>query len=820
MGFEMGTHYYCRNERRKELVRDQTYLNGINFLEVSQDQRTLQIHFIHPLPGQAGGFPSFLGPLTTENVLIEGGVRVRDVFATGVQSKEKVLQVDVNKPGDFSTYKFRLIKSHADPILLEGFDPQLGEIEFSFKVGCPSEFDCKSSAADQPEQLDEPQIDYLAKDYSSFRRLMLDRLSVVMPKWKERHAPDLEVALVELLAYAGDYLSYYQDAVASEAYLNTARKRYSIRRHVRLLDYSVDEGCNSRVWVCFEVDAGGPVVLSCGDKLLTRCIMEGAVIKPDPPDYWEKLVAANRCEVFELLHDTSLYPSHNQILFYTWHDEICCLPKGATCATLCDGHDQEKRLHLQAGDVLIFEELLGASTGLGIDADPSRRHAVRLTRVHSAVDPLGNQPLLDIEWHPEDALPFPMYISARIKGTVFTNMTCARGNMALADHGRTVENKELLPSTVPLEGCYRPWLQHKNITFSSTYDHNKAQRESASSTIFQKSYEALPVIQLNGDGDRWYARHDLLGSERFSPEFVVEMDDDGTTFLRFGDDMCGRRPSPGSVLKATYRVGNGTGGNVGTDSVAHIVPLQSMKRDSVNLGQIIKVRNPLPAQGGMNSELTSQVRLYAPYIFRRNLRGVTEEDYAQVSKRHPEVTNAISTLRWTGSWHTVFIAIDRKGGLPVDDEFKGRLKAFLEQYRLAGHDIEIEAPIFVSLHIAFTVHVRPGYLQSDVKKALLKAFGNGYYPDIGRGFFHPDNFSFEQPVYLSQIVDVAMEVAGVSWIDTGDREPHHFHRWGRPPMGELNLGAILLERLEIARLDNDPNAPENGKIEFFMEGGL
>lgn len=33
-------------------------------------------------------------------------------------------------------------------------------------------------------------------------------------------------------------------------------------------------------------------------------------------------------------------------------------------------------------------------------------------------------------------------------------------------------------------------------------------------------------------------------------------------------------------------------------------------------------------------------------------------------------------------------------------------------------------------------------------------------------------------------------------------------------------GEIDFSRLEIARLDNDPNAPENGKIEFFMEGGL
>ena len=44
---------------------------------------------------------------------------------------------------------------------------------------------------------------------------------------------DLQVALVELMAYAGDRLSYYQDAVATEAYLGTARKRISVRRHAQ-----------------------------------------------------------------------------------------------------------------------------------------------------------------------------------------------------------------------------------------------------------------------------------------------------------------------------------------------------------------------------------------------------------------------------------------------------------------------------------------------------------------------------------------------------------------------------------------------------------
>jgi hypothetical protein len=128
----------------------------------------------------------------------------------------------------------------------------------------------------------------------------------------------------------------------------------------------------------------------------------------------------------------------------------------------------------------------------------------------------------------------------------------------------------------------------------------------------------------------------------------------------------------------------------------------------------------------------------------------------------------------------------------------------------------------VPLDIAFTVCVEDGYFRSSVKQALLETFSNRYFPDGRRGFFHPDRFTFGQPVYLSQMVAEAMQVQGVRWVDAevGAGKPNRFKRWGQPQRDEFEQGEIELGRLEIARLDNDPSAPENGKIEFIMEGGL
>ena len=77
-----------------------------------------------------------------------------------------------------------------------------------------------------------------------------------------------------------------------------------------------------------------------------------------------------------------------------------------------------------------------------------------------------------------------------------------------------------------------------------------------------------------------------------------------------------------------------------------------------------------------------------------------------------EFYGAVATLRWTGSWHTVFITVDRKGGRPVSAAFEADLRQFLEKYRLAGHDLEIDAPRYVPLDLSLTVCLKPGYTQS------------------------------------------------------------------------------------------------------------
>jgi len=829
----MNDRYLCKAPGRIDALRAAALLspprlvNGIHFLEVSPDQRRLYVHFVHPLtlaPADA---------LTTANVEIRGGVRVRDPAVTSVSSNEHMLSVEVATAGDFSRYVLRLVASAGGAVPPPGIDPALAQIVFSFKVDCHNDFDCRTDRACTTAPATAPVIDYLARDYAGFRRLILDRLSTLMPDWDERNPADLLVTLAEAMAFRGDELAYFQDAVATEAYLGTARQRVSVRRHTRLLDYAFHDGRSARAWVAFEVksSADGQTLKACdpdtgigGTLLLTTVPDFGKAISPENA----KTALEAGAQPFELLTPVTLYNAHNAIDFYTWNDDECCLPKGATSAFLRD--DAAHRLQLRAGDVLVLEARLSTTNGMKADADHQQRHAVRLTRVDPEaplvdgvrdtpaprLDPVTDAAFVEITWDYADALPFPLCLSKRIGGVLYSDMAGATGNVALADHGFTAPSDEE-PAALPggrlsrysLEStALAPLTQQGRVRVS---DHETTvlvdAGASASAALQCDLADVRPALEVISTGDRrrWRVQRDLLASDEESAEFVVETENDGHAVLRFGDGVNGRAPRAGETLQVRVRTGNGAAGNVGAESIGHVVTSL----------EITSVRNPLPAAGGTDPLSPARAKMYAPQAFRRQERAVTPDDYAVMMECEPRIQRAVATRRWTGSWYTTFITVDRRGGGALDPGFEAELVTFIERYRLAGHDVEIDAPRYVALDIELRVCTQPGYFAADVESRLVETFSAGMLANGKPGFFHPDRFTFGQPVYLSAVIAATMQVPGVAYVTAA-----RFQRLGRNPAGEIAAGRIDMNRLEIARLDNDPNAPEYGRLRLDVATGV
>lgn len=1080
--------------------------NGIDYLEVLDSdaiplglprQQILLIHCLRAVPAT----------LTRDNILITGGESITGITADWVApatnppssltpaqqnyfesfaDAPNVLLVMTSVAGDFSPYVLRLVNdvAHAeeDPFqvtdVLTGFDPQLAEVTFSFKVECGPNFDCAPQPPNCPPDMPSPPpINYLAKDYGSFRSIMLDRLSQLLPGWSATSEADMGIALAELIAFVGDRLSYQQDAVATEAYLETARSRISLRRHALLVDYHVHDGCNARAWIQLNVSG------NTGDKIfLDRTRTRFYTYAPGMPS--SLAVGANNEEaallagvqVFEPMWDQILYPELNQMSFYTWGDANCCLPRGATEATLYGSYP-----NLQPGDVLIFQEMLGPQTGEAADADLRHRCAVRLTQVatqdasgNPLVDPLFDQsgkpiqspaqsptPVTEIQWSQDDALPFPVCISSTFVDSngdtqSLTDVSLVFGNVVLADHGLSLTGVPMgtvpspriylppnpaadrclnaLPTPLPVR--FRPpvpdspltqavpltevsigelgnprtsgivplpdsgfvsltnaegfscltlqatnalgWPQSfgvlvaansgnpGNIDLSVVYDPSSggagihklvavekftnlslhsadpnyvvnaingtsqliqvpgsydppttapsgfpatptllsntapvnlqdtssmtyltlqaanssgwpllfgveaqpggnpayfdldvvynpphavgvvlpvtleefdnlslssaaSQVNGNSALITVESFastaeasisacalmnfdasQALPVITLSGTSnantETWNPEQDLLESGESDRVFVVEVEYDGTATLRFGDNTNGLAPETGTVFVASYRMGNGTAGNVGADSLIYLAAADA---------RIQKCRNPLPATGGIDPETNDQIRRRAPQAFLTQERAVTMADYAAVTEQNPQVDQAVATLRWTGSWYTVFIAVEPQGAGNLTSALQKSLKKNVERYHLAGQDLELDSPQYVPLAIELDICVDPNYFMADVQQSLMQVLGSGISPNGVKSLFYPDNFTFGQTVYLSPIFAAARSVAGVVAVRATTFQPQ-----GLPATTlYLSAGEIKLGPLQIARLANDPSYPNHGQLTLVLEGG-
>lgn len=858
-----GMGLTCLTEARRAKVREEGY-NGLDYLEVSEDQRALTVYFI-------GAAPEGLG---IENIEICGGVRERDIAVIDVKvcpqtdpERDNCVVVTVDRPGDFSTYCLCLVNLPEDTF----FDPRYRCLEFSFKAACPTDLDCKVERECPEEVTPAPEIDYLAKDYASFRRLILDRLAVVMPEWTERHVPDLGITLVELLAYVGDYLSYHQDAVATEAYLDTARKRVSVKRHARLVDYHLHEGCNARTWVV--VNTSQDRTLAASDLSFLTSFQGAPDASADVPE-WRDFAGMSETlyEVFEPLvaegeETIWLWAAHNLIRIYTWGDRECCLPKGATSATLVDGEppapvpekeaekpedegpgqvasvapppaEGQRTLHLKDGDVVIFEEVIGPETGNPADADPARRHAVRLTHVEETVDPLTGQPLLEVRWAEEDAMPVPFCVSTLgppPECTLLEDVSVVRANVVLADHGRRRPQEDLgcVPAADDPADCVAERrladavlragpFEHPAIDGPLTFAAPVSFGAPASAMLVQDPRRALPglVVESAPDPDcgpqpanaqprSWTVVRDLLTSGARDAHVVAEVDDRRQARLRFGDGRMGRAPDPNSKVSVSKRTGNGPRGNVGPDTLTlpvHSTPIS---------GLVLKPRNPLPAQGGTAPEPTAEAKLLAPFAYGQELaRAITPADYAEIAARHPKVQRAAAELRWNGSWYEVRVAIDPLGAAIADDELLTELHTELSRFRRIGHDLAVRPAVQVSLDIAMTVCVAPRHLRAHVEAALRARFGAGCRPDGSLGYFHPDRLSFGDDIAVSRLLAAAQAVDGVESVTLTRLE-----RLYEGPNNELARGVLPIGPLEIARADSDPTAPENGRVNFEMRGG-
>ena len=823
---------------RRALVLNSTAYNGIDFVAIANTAQTvLVVHFLNAVNVQ--------GTLTGSPV-ISGGETIPTVPVLpinpgdwGWDDGHAVLTLRVAAPGDFSNYTLTL----ASPVL----DQFFSQITFSFKAGCPSDLDCETPPAPCPPATGAaPPINYLAKDFLSFRQALLDFSTTQYANWQERSEADFGMMFLEAISAIGDELSYTQDRIAGEATLLTATQRRSAVRHARLVDYEPMPAVGAQTWLQFEV-ADTTIAI----PKATAAIAPGA---DGTPITFETGLGLGDPVVSQPA--SALWNRAAGIQAYWFDDSTQCLPAAATSMyVLGQGYG------FQPGQMLLIE------TAPQNAADPPLRQIVHLLQAGDAAGPwtadvcdpliLGTvtglgPPFLTCPTSPP-ATQGPTAVT-RIRWNAADALTAARdlsqtiviGNIANATQGRTIKAEAFvvgapppgslnsIPATIERTGP-RPLLS-PGVCGDPPAIRLYTLASGPLTWLLQPSQdpspEPLPEITLSqapttqgAAAVPWNWVRRLLLAGAFDPSFTIDpvsyrtiarnsdgsmqsdYDGDGGDTIRFGDGVFGANPDAGMNFTVTYRFGAGSVGNVAAGAICQLDPAAG--------GAFTAVMNPLAATGGLDEQTLQSVQRLAPQAFHAppQLRAVLAADYAAAAKTLPWVKRAGTVFRWTGSWLTTFTTPEPTATeqIAIDDRIS--LIGLLNRYRMAGSESYVPDPDYVSIDLVVELCAQASAFAAGVQQAVTAALsptGTG----AATAYFAVSRFVFGQPLERSTLEAAIQAVPGVAGV-TCIRYRLRDVSTQFTDMGDT----VAVGANQIIRCDNDPSRPNNGSLAVVVRGG-
>ena len=746
-----------------------------------------------------------------------------------------VLRLKVQPIGDYSTYTLTAAyedvvldsnnnvvrDENNNPLLESKIDPLFASVDFKFRPGCFNTNCAPVGTWEAPPE--EPAIDYLAKDFDSFKHSLINAMRERVPGWQPTSEADLDQVLIDLIAADADELSDFQDRVMNEAYFGRALKRVSLARHARFVDYHIHQGNQAGTWVAVKVTQ------NC---LLPRGF--GVWIGEN----WQD----DQAIIFATTQDRDCFTDLNELQLYTWGGIITALEGGTKEADIvppagtAKWHADSLRDLFRRGDAtaLVIEEKLNPETGTEHGRDKTARQLLRLLDGDSSAetihDPVNGCWVVRVHWREEDRLRRRYcFITQCPNVPAQEGVSAFHGNVIRVTHGR--------PHTTTFHSPGAALGPDDNSDLERTgeahYENTPRWGVVCRLPYSPLAYEERQIgddgwvpstvrVEVSGFAGDWMEQKDLIESNWDDTDFVVETDELGISTIRFGNGVNGLALPQGAIVTCHYQVGLGSSGNVGADSLTGFdtIPASSQSVEAI--------WNPFDVIDGRDPETPAEIVRRVPHAYRaRQLRAITLEDYTKRAEELSDVSHAYARYAWTGSWRTVCVAIDPKGSTELREELRIKVAKHLDAVRLIGEDLEVRCARYVALDILLRLCVHPDYWPEDLAHELASEFSDGYTADGRTGLFHPDCWTFGQPLHASQLVGRALAVKGVERVLLVS-----MRRWNAGPgegtspiiinpedLPETEIDTLEVKPFEIIQVANDPSHLERGRIQFEILGG-
>jgi hypothetical protein len=305
------------------------------------------------------------------------------------------------------------------------------------------------------------------------------------------------------------------------------------------------------------------------------------------------------------------------------------------------------------------------------------------------------------------------------------------GNVIKASHGETLT--EVLGSGDASRAGQRLALKRGPLTFVT-----------APSVAGVESSELIRV-----NGKRYQRVASLLDADANAHAYQLDVDAGGGGTLSFGG---ARLPSGQQNVRANYRVGIGSPGNVKAEQISLLTTRP--------LG-VTGVLNPLRASGGADRDGPERIRRNAPLAARALAplsRCVSVADYAALARRFAGIGHAEAVKLSDGAAQVVHVTLAGVDDIPLDleGELLGNLRLAFAKYGDPSYPVEIAVRELKVLVLQAKVAIEPDaswdFVEPVLRRRLLDTFGI-------------ERRRLAQSAYLSEAVAVIQGTAGVAWVD-------------------------------------------------------
>jgi len=259
----------------------------------------------------------------------------------------------------------------------------------------------------------------------------------------------------------------------------------------------------------------------------------------------------------------------------------------------------------------------------------------------------------------------------------------------------------------------------------------------------------------------------------------IDVDIDPSNFLY--TRTYGQAPA-NTTLTITYTIGNGIVDNVpanvltSIDFIEYDEDINSTTSVSVTnfVKNTVAVSNPVPATGAKTADSLQDIKNNALASFATQNRLVTRDDYiiraysmpakyGSIAKAYIVPDDQIAQSDYQGTRIPNPLAMNlyvlgfnqNKQLVKLNDTIKTNLQTYLDYYRILTDAVNIKDAFIINIGLDFEISVLSNYNSNEVLLNCINAL---------KQFFDTDRWQINQPIVLSDIFNVIVNVKGVQSV--------------------------------------------------------